>query len=249
VRVVGYVRVSGTAQVEDGLGLEIQTQAIVGYCEGAGHELVAVHADEAVAGTLAARRGLTAVLAAVEFGDAEAVVVYRLDRLARDLLIQETVIERLHRRGRAVLSVAEADIDGEDPTRVLVRQVLGAISQYERAVIVARMRAGRDAKAAKGGYAGYGSPPFGWRTTAKELVVDEQEQAVLRRIGELRRAGLSLSAIGRTLDAEGLHPKRAQRWHVGVLGRLVKRLDVEGTGGQEGLPGAGAAAARAQAAD
>jgi DNA invertase Pin-like site-specific DNA recombinase len=230
VLVVGYMRVSGTAQVEDGLGLDIQEEGIRRYCEREAHELLAIHADEAVKGTLAERNGLTAVLAALEFGMAEAVVVHRLDRLARDLLIQETIVDRLHQHGRRVLSATEDDIDGEDPTRVLVRQVLGAIAQFDRARIVARMQAGRAAKAAHGGFAGYGSPAYGWRTTDRELVIDLDEQAVLRRIAELHRAGLSLRQIGRTLDAERLPPKRAERWQPAVLGRLVKRLDVEGAG-------------------
>lgn len=61
------------------------------------------------------RPGLAAALAAVE-DSAEALVVYRLDRLARHLVVQETILEQLGRKGRRVFSVSEADIDDTDPT-------------------------------------------------------------------------------------------------------------------------------------
>ena len=55
-----------------------------------------------------------------------------------------------------------------------MRQVLGAIAEYERALIRSRMGAGKAAKLATGGYAG-GRPPSGWRAEGKELVPDERE--------------------------------------------------------------------------
>ncbi len=202
----------------------VQEERIRSFCAEAGLHLVALHADEGVSGKLFDRPGLTLALAAMETGRADALVVYRLDRLARDLIVQETILERIARLGRQVRSVTEPDIEGNDPTRVLIRQVLGAISQYERALIVARMNAGRVAKAARGGYA-YGSPPLGWRTVDRELVVDVDEQAVIRRIGELRGRGMSLRAMATVLEREGLRPKRSQSWHPETLRRVIRRLE------------------------
>lgn len=225
MNLVGYTRVSTAAQVDDGLGLEVQTEAIEQWCAQHGHELVAVHRDEGISGAKeqADRPGLGAALAACE-DLAEGLVVYRLDRLARHLVVQETIIEQLTRRGRRVFSTREDDIDDEDPTRVLIRQVLGVIAQYERALITARLQAGRHAKAARGGFA-FGSPGFGWRSEAGELVVDEREQQAIARMIELRNGGASLRVIARTLDAEGITPKRAARWHSAMVGRVLARLD------------------------
>jgi len=225
MKVVGYVRVSGRLQVEEGLGLEVQEEAIRSWCLTHDHELVAIQRDEGISGAkeTVARPGLGAALLAVEEGQAEALVVYRLDRLARQLLIQETVISMLGKAGRSVLSVQEADIDDGDPTRVLLRQVLGAISQYERAVIAARMAAGRAAKAARGGYAGFGSPAFGQRSIDKKLVADEAEQAAVTRILELRDEGLSLREIIARLDAEGIPAKRGGGWSPSTVSRVLAR--------------------------
>ena len=54
------------------------------------------------------------------------------DRLARDLLIQESIIADLKRNGFEVISVAEPDLCSDDPSRVLMRQVLGRLLSTKR---------------------------------------------------------------------------------------------------------------------
>lgn len=164
LRAIGYTRVSSLEQVERGNGLEIQRRAIVQYCKRNRLALVELLSDDGISGSRAldGRVGLVEALSRIERQDATVLVVFRLDRLARDLLLQETVIHRLRQCGGSVVSVSEPDIDGEDPTRVLVRQILGALSQYERTLIKARMAAGRRAKIERGGYIG-GIPKYGLR--------------------------------------------------------------------------------------
>ncbi|HVC26070.1 MAG TPA: recombinase family protein, partial [Acidimicrobiales bacterium] len=133
-KVLGYTRVS-TAEQVDGFGLDVQRGAIERYCKDHGLRLVRVFSDEGQSGSngLDTRVELAEALALVERGEVAGLVVYRLDRLARDLLLQETLMARMRQAGAEVLSVSEPDIDSDDATRVLVRQVLGSISQYERA--------------------------------------------------------------------------------------------------------------------
>ncbi|MFP5377930.1 MAG: recombinase family protein [Acidimicrobiia bacterium] len=226
MNVVAYLRVSTALQASDGLGLEIQEQGIAAWCEAHGHRLVATHRDEGVSGDAEEldRPGLAAALAAVD-GGAEGLVVYRLDRLARRLFRQELVIHQLRQRGRTVLSVCEADIDDDDPTKVLMRQMLGAFAEFERAVIRSRLQGGRRAKAARGGFAAYGSPAFGSASRDRELVAEPAEQETIARIVELRSAGASLREISRTLAAEGRPAKRGGAWHPKTLARVLARLD------------------------
>lgn len=239
--VAGYARVSSATQVEDGLGLEVQEEAITRWCRDHGHRLEGIFRDEGVSGTVegAERPGLGAALAMLEDGGADILVVYRLDRLARDLILQETMIERLALAGRSIVSVSEPDIAGNDPTRVLVRQLLGAIAQYERMVITARMKAGRMAKAARGGFA-YGSPRFGWRAEHGELVPNPDEQQAVARIAELHRQGRSLREIAAALNEEGHRPKRSERWHPQVVARIVRRFQgPSSSSGASSSPGSG----------
>ena len=149
-------------------------------------------------------------------------VVYRLDRLARDLIVQETTMARLARREARVRSVSEPDVNGDDHTRVLVRQVLGAIAQYERALISARMQASRAAKAARGGFA-FGSAPYGYRASNKQPAAEPGGQTT---VAELWRRSATFLAIAGALDAEGFEPKRSQRWHPENVRRIVARMDL-----------------------
>src|SRR5205807_10485953 len=125
-------------------------------------------------------------LGAIQERSAKGLVVYRLDRLARDLIVQEQLLAEVRRMGGEVFSTSAAEAgylvdDPDDPSRKLIRQVLGAVSEYERAMISLRLRTGRHRKAERGGFA-YGSPPFGWRAEDKELVPVREEQDVLVRI-------------------------------------------------------------------
>ena len=70
-----------------------------------------------------------------------------------------------------LLPAAEAGYlgdDPDDPSRTLIRQVLGAVSQYERSMIALRLRSGRRRNASQGGYA-YGAPPFGFKAEDGEV--------------------------------------------------------------------------------
>jgi DNA invertase Pin-like site-specific DNA recombinase len=220
-RALGYVRVSTDEQTR-GYGLDAQERAIRDYCRAERLRLVDVLCDEALSGSngLEQRAGLAEALAILEAGGSDVLVVARLDRLARDLLVQETVIERLARRGCAVRSAAEPDVTSDDPTRVLVRQVLGAIAQYERGVIRGRMLAGKAAKGAQGGYTG-GQPRYGTRAENRELVTHDEEAVVADRARSLRDAGYSYRAICQMLEAEGLGPRRADHWQAAVIRRIV----------------------------
>jgi DNA invertase Pin-like site-specific DNA recombinase len=223
-KVLGYTRVSTQEQVS-GFGLEVQSKTIKDYCKANDLRLVRTLTDEGQSGTngLDARVGLAEALATVERGEVAAIVVARMDRLARDLLLQETLMARMRQAGAEVISVSEPDMDSDDPTRVLVRQVLGSISQFERALIRGRMMAGKAAKVAGGGYGG-GRPPFGWRAEGKELAPEPREQDAIALVRRLSDEGLSTRQIAAQLEKAGHQPKVGERWSSVQVLRIVQRL-------------------------
>ena len=222
-KVIAYVRVS-TAEQVDGFGLTVQRKAIADYAKVNGLRLLRTVSDEGISGSngLDARKGLAEVLTVVESGQVSGLVVYRLDRLARDLILQETLMTRMRKAGVEVLSVTEPDIDSEDGTRVLVRQILGAVSQFERALIRSRMMGGRAAKIASGGYGG-GRPPFGWRAENKELVPEPREQEAIALVRQLADEGLSSRQIAARLQETGHRPKVGVRWSSTQVLRVIQR--------------------------
>jgi DNA invertase Pin-like site-specific DNA recombinase len=231
VRLVAYLRVSTDRQAEEGLGLEVQEQAIRSWAKSEGHRVSLWCRDEGVSGSngLEDRLALPEALEALRDRRAGGLVVYRLDRLARDLMIQEQLLAEIRRMDAKVFSTSKGEDaylvdDPDDPSRRFIRQVLGAVSEYERAMISLRLRSGRRRKAAKGGFA-YGSPPMGFRAEGRELVPDDGEQAAVARIVELRAEGRSLREIADRLDQEGIKSKRGGRWHPQTLRRVLERSE------------------------
>src|SRR5215472_12290298 len=106
--------------------------------------------------------------------------VERLDRLARDLMVQEACIADLRKNGFTLVSVAEPDLMESDPTRVLMRQLMGAVAQYDKSQIVAKLRGARMRKREREGRC-EGRKPFGYY---------EGEQAALDRMKALRASGM-----------------------------------------------------------
>ena len=225
-KVIGYTRVS-TAEQVDGFGLDVQDTKIREYCRAEGLRLVAMVSDEGQSGSngLDDRLGLAKGLAMIERGDASALVVYRLDRLARDLLLQETIHARLETGGASVLSVSEPAVDGDDATRILVRQLLGGIAQYERAIIRGRMMAGKAAKVAKGGYGG-GRPAYGFKAEGGSLVADQDEAAIVDIVTKRRKSGASYRDVARALTEAGLTTRAGGPWNPNQVRRIAQRSGV-----------------------
>lgn len=242
MKVIGYLRVSTERQAEEGLGLGVQCDAVRRWANDHGHRVVGWYSDEGTSGSngLETREALPEALSALQDGEASGLVVYRLDRLARDLVLQEQLLAELWRAGVDVFSTSPAETgyledDPEDPSRRLIRQVLGAVAEYERAMIALRLRAGRRRKAEQGGYA-YGAPPFGYRAEDGELVPDPEEQDALALMRRLRDEGESLRGIARALAQRGYEPRQTRRgieggngreptggWHPTTLARILER--------------------------
>ncbi len=229
IKVIAYLRVSTERQVKDGYGLADQEMQIRAWCKAHGHQLVRVVEDDAKSGTLEAaeRPGLLDVLKAIRNHEADGVIMRDLDRIARTLTVQEAVLAQIWKLGgHAFITTSPDEVpqdDPDDPMRTAMRQMAGVFAQLERAMVVKRMRNGRVTKADQGGYAGYGSPAFGTHSVDKELADDDREQAVIKRMRELRDTGLSYASIASQLNTEGMTSKRGGMWHAQTVSRVLAR--------------------------
>lgn len=233
MRVIGYARVSTIGQAKDGLGIPTQERLIRAWAKREGHRLLQIVRENGRSGTLeeTSRPGLLEVLTILKRGGSsgrhvEAVVVTSLDRLARALTVQEAVLAKVWGMGAEVYTVDGGTVprdDPDDPMRTAMRQMVGVFAELDRRLIVKRLRNGRMTKASRGGYA-VGAPRYGYRAEAGELVADPPEQAIIKRMRDLRRKGQGLEAIARTLNAEGSGPRRGRRWYAKTVGRVLSRI-------------------------
>jgi DNA invertase Pin-like site-specific DNA recombinase len=230
VPAVVYARVSSPGQAERGHGLVVQLAAGVAWCAANGRRVVGQLADEGVPGTLEAfdqRRALAAALEQLRTGAAAELVVYRLDRLGRELVLQELVLRSARDAGGRIRSTSPAEDallrdEGTDPAATLVRQIVGAVGEYERKLQRLRMRAGQDAKRAAGGHAA-GRPPFGYRIVRGRLEPHPEHEPAIVLIRRRLRAGKSLRVIAAELDALELASPGGRGWHPYSVARVARR--------------------------
>lgn len=210
-KIAVYYRVSTKNQAGDkAYGLPAQAETVAAFARREGITIDETFTDGGASGSTLDRPALQALLRACRDGAVSRVIVPRLDRLNRDLLGQ-LIIERELKEAGVMLTSATEAIEGDEPSAVMVRQIFGAISQMERAMIASRLRGGRRAKAAQGGFAGSGCP-YGYVPAGGILKVDPAAAEVVRRVFKRRRRGLSLREIAAELNGEGIPTRRGARW-------------------------------------
>jgi DNA invertase Pin-like site-specific DNA recombinase len=208
-----YLRVSGKGQLE-GDGFPRQIAAIKKYAAANDIRIARTFREEGISGMrdLENRPALQELMVALHSNGTKLVVVERLDRLARDLMIQESIIADMKRHGFEIVSVAEPDLCSDDPSRTLMRQILGAFSQYERAMIVQKLRGARQRIRAKTGHCEgrkrYGSRPG--------------ESEVIERMKAMRATGLAVDKVAAALNAEGLQARSGGQWHPTSVYRTLR---------------------------
>ena len=153
-KAVSYLRCSGLGQV-DGDTWERQAAAIAKYAKRHGLEVVDEFRDAGVSGTkdLDNRPGLAALLDRVESNGVKIVLVENATRLARDLMVGEVILQQLTNAGCRVIAAdsgTDLSADSDDPTRRLIRQVLGAVAEFDRRVTVMKLRAARERRRSRG---------------------------------------------------------------------------------------------------
>jgi DNA invertase Pin-like site-specific DNA recombinase len=236
VLVLGYVRVSSIEQ-EGGFGRDIQRDAIVAYCQAAGITVPEIHEESESAESITKRLVLLELIArakdAQRRGVQAHIVFAKLDRLARDLIDQESVVNcamshgfRLHSTSSAENEVLNPAYAG-DPMRVAMRQIVGVFAQLERATIQGRLDSGLAAKAKQGGSTG-GRLPFGYRPMNDDIAIDEGKAPAVRRLFELHDRGLDQASVAAMLALE--YPLLCGHWQKFNVSRMLRRRDLYARG-------------------
>jgi DNA invertase Pin-like site-specific DNA recombinase len=235
LRLIAYVRVSTAGQAVNGDSPAAQEEACRAWADDHGHQVVRVAADNGLSGKLDAddRPGLAAALVEIESGNADGLVVRDLDRLARELHVQEAVLARVWSADGHLFDVTHGEVlrdDPSDPMRTFIRQVMGAAAQLEAGMIKARLRRGRQRKAERGGYVGgrqlhrrYGSTLVVGGDGKRRYETVPGELAVIDRIKGDRQRGLSLRAIAGALNADGTDPPSGGSWYPATVRLIANR--------------------------
>jgi DNA invertase Pin-like site-specific DNA recombinase len=168
-----------------------QRQAVAACAKANRIELAGEFYDADVKGAdpVHTRPAFSRMLEAILGNGVHTIIVESASRFARDLIVQETGFAYLRDLGITLIAADGHDFSEETPTAVLIRQVLGAVSQFQKAELVAKLKGARDRKRATDKTYREGRKPA------------PPEAIKLAR--RLRRTGLSLAAIGLKLADQG----------------------------------------------
>lgn len=220
MKLIGYIRVSSRGQVTDGYGLPAQEHDIRTWCEREGHQLVTIVPEPAKSGGegLESRKGLAEALRRLDAGWGDALLVPDLSRLARSIILQETILGDY-----AVVSVAEPDLCSDDPDRRFFRQVKGAMNEWYRLKLKMQLAGGKAVKASQGGYTG-GRPPYGRCARNRELENQDDQLATLGVMIALRQdRHWTFQAIADELNRQGIPGPTGGIWHMNTVCRILTR--------------------------
>jgi site-specific DNA recombinase len=219
---IGYVRVSTDRQAEQGVSLEAQEAKIRAMATVQGTELLDVIVDGGESAKSLNRPGLQRLMALVNSGKVQAVIVAKLDRLTRSVKDLCGLLELFEKRKVALISVAEALDTGSAAGRLVIT-IMGAVSQWEREAIGERTRDALWHK--RGNGERVGNIEFGYRLLPdrRHLEPDPSEQAALAEIRNLRRQGHTLRGIAGTLNSRGHRTRRGTEWRLESVARVVKQ--------------------------
>jgi DNA invertase Pin-like site-specific DNA recombinase len=186
-RVLGYCRVSTHEQAHNGVGLAAQEAAIRAECASRGWLLVDLIRDEGASGKSLERRGLRAALARIARGEADGLIVSKLDRLSRSVVDFGTLLEWFTEVDANLIAL-DLGIDTSTPGGRLVANVFASVAEWEREIIGQRTREGLAAVRAGG------------KAISRPAIADQPK--LERRIRRLREKGWTLQRIADKLNAE-----------------------------------------------
>ena len=217
-KAVLYLRVSDPRQVEN-CSLETQERACRDFCERQGWSVVEVFRDEGESAKTADRTQLKRLLAWCRKGRADAVVVYRFSRAARNAADYHTLKAVLHRRGFDLVSVTETR--GDSPAEHLLENVIAAVNQFDNEVRAEQCRNGMIQAARQGRWVW--RTPLGYRRNAeRRVVLDPATAPTLVRAFEQAAAGTPIPEVAQFLAREGIRTRGGRPLPQQYLRRILE---------------------------
>ncbi len=212
LRALLYSRVSTGKQAKSGLGLDNQTQTMTEAAANRGWEIVDQITDAGVSGkSVKSRPGLLEALKRLDGGEAEVLVVAKLDRLSRSVGDFAELLDRGKKKGWGVV-VLDVDVDTTRAAGEFIVNVLASAAQFERRLIGDRVTAAHAQRRLRGQRAGQRP---------------ELPNALRLRIAEEVAAGTSLNAMASKLNDEGVATARGGTWHASTIRHVVRSVSLD----------------------
>lgn len=207
-----YTRVSTGIQSEDGHSLDTQEALLKDYCRRMDIKIYKVYQEAGTSGGIHLKKRPKGanMVADIEAGKINTVVVQKVDRLGRSVLDLMSLIDYFDAKG-VDLHILDLNINTSSPSGRFMLQIMGALGEMERNMIKDRTQQSMDYL--KQNDMVRSRSVLGFDRKGNKLVVNEQEMELVKRIHKMYKDGKSLSAIARTLNEEGIASKEGKKFY------------------------------------
>jgi DNA invertase Pin-like site-specific DNA recombinase len=205
-----YARVSTQLQVNDGVSLDVQERQLHQAAEMAGYTLIELVREEGRSGkNISGRPALTDALKRLDAGEAKALFVTRIDRLARSTQDFLSAVDRANKNGWRLVML-DLNLDTSSYQGRFVVTIMSALAEMERGIIAERQRDVHKDRRARGITWGVDMGP-------KNRTPDEIKQ----RIVEQRSAGMSYQKIADSLNKDGIPTQNNKKWYATTVKNII----------------------------
>ncbi|WP_281869500.1 recombinase family protein [Brevibacillus parabrevis] len=224
-RVALYVRVSTEEQAEHGYSIEAQLELLRQYCQLHRKIVYKEYIDAGVSGkSVQGRKEMQSLLSDVKAGCFTEVIVWKVNRLARNAVDLLAIVEALHSNGGTLHSLSES-FDSRTPIGSFILHMLGATAELERNTIIENTKLGMLQRAKDGFYCnsqilGYDIVPEG--TGQTRFSVQQREASIVRYLFQLYDEGKGLKAIVNQVNREGYTTKRGKPFSVSTVRSILR---------------------------
>lgn len=214
-----YLRTSSATNL-DGDSEDRQKESIRKYADSQGIEIVQGAYDQAVKGSdsIHEREGFAQLIQYCIDNDVSVILCENASRFARDVIVQELGYRELKKLNLQLIPVDAPDyFTGDSPSLNMIRQILGAVSEFEKSNLVSKLRSARErAKARNGKCEG--------RKSLRELMGDSNYISMVKQVKSLRKHNKTYASIAGVLATKGyVQPQTGRPFNQSQIMRLIKR--------------------------
>ncbi|MED4731984.1 recombinase family protein [Aneurinibacillus migulanus] len=218
-KVAIYARVSTEEQASEGYSISAQLQTLRQYAMLYNWEIAEEYVDEGISGkNISGRPDMQRLVADIEQEKFQAVLVWKISRLSRNMLDTLTLLDKFEDYGVKFISYSE-NFDTGSPIGRLVVQLMASIAEMERNTLSENVKLGMKQRALEGSW--NGGIIFGYDSVEKELVVNEEEAKIVNLIFTLYSQGKGLKAISNHLNKEGYRTKRDRHFSINGVATIL----------------------------
>lgn len=222
-----YARVSTTYQAKEGTGIKFQLEKCRSLIKNRGYTLINEYIDAGVSGVndIDKRKQLPQLMKDATEGKFNVLVFFSFDRLARDLRIFLSIVDKLKEINVKIVSY-EQDVDTNTPTGNFIMNLYATVADRELKNTAERLKDARDRVRKIRGYVG-GRVPYGYKVINKEVFIDEEKAKIIRKVFAYASEGqMSLATLANIFNDERVPtPTGKGKWYPSTVNRILKNVN------------------------